>query len=69
MKSDINGISQCPKGQERYEEYYSEITQKNLVQYDYRTPKGILFSCVKSSVELCRQARDRWLENQQKEVL
>jgi hypothetical protein len=61
MKTDKNGVSQCPKGQEQYEHYFSAIAQKELVQYDYRTPNGKLFSCVKPTLELCRQARDKWL--------
>lgn len=50
-------------GEEQYEEYYSSILKKNLVQYDYRHFNGKLFSCVKPSLERCRLARDEWIEN------
>lgn len=29
-------------------------------QYDYRAEDGTLFSCVKPSLELCREARDKF---------
>lgn len=57
-----NGCAVCENGQERYEEFYSKIARKRLVQYDYRTPDGRLFSCVRKTVEACRESRDRWLE-------
>jgi hypothetical protein len=61
MKGDIQGCSSCPKGQEKYESFYSDVLRKNLVQYDYRTEEGELFSCVASSVEATRRRRDSWL--------
>ena len=61
MKSDVNGCSTCPKGQEQYEEF--TMGRKKYVQYDYRTEDGELFSCVKVSLSKCRFARDMWLAN------
>jgi hypothetical protein len=52
----------CPPGEERYEEYYSNATGTKFVQYDYRTPEGKLFSTIRKSLEACRRERDLWLE-------
>ena len=48
-------------GKEQYEKYYSSVLRKYLVQYDYRHTNGELFSCVKSTLDACRAARDQWL--------
>ncbi len=61
MKSDVNGASTCPPGQERVE-YYNMGTR---CQYDYRTPEGALFSTVAKNVEEARAKRDAWLREQQ----
>lgn len=65
MRSDINGCSTCPKGQEHYQEYYSAILRKDLIQYDYRTPEGELFSCIAPTVEIARKRRDNWLKQKE----
>ena len=64
MKSDINGCSTCPIGQEQYEEYTQKLGQKvyNLVQYDYRHTDGELFSTVAPSLEEARKRKDNWLK-------
>lgn len=63
MKTDVQGCSTCPKGEERYETYYTRLFRKKVkrVQYDYRHINGELFSCVKPSLFACRKARDLWL--------
>lgn len=74
MITDTSGCSTCPVGEERYEFYHSPITCKRKIfsencqchegqkiQYDYRDFSGKLFSCVKSSIEECRIARDKWI--------
>lgn len=65
MKSDINGCSTCQAGREQYEFYTQTVGRKRrrLVQYDYRTPDGQLFSCVAASLEDARGRRDTWLAN------
>ena len=63
MKSDVMGCSTCEAGDESYETYYSRASMRNLVQYDYRTPEGRLFSTVAPSIEKCRERRDLWLKN------
>lgn len=59
MKTDINGCSTCPKGQEHYEEF--SIRGRTYVQYDYRDSAGELFSTVAASVEIARKRRDEWM--------
>lgn len=49
-------------GEEQYDEYYSDVLRKTVVQYDYRDDRGALFSTVKPTLEKCRTARDKWLE-------
>lgn len=59
MKTDNNGVSTCPKGEERYERFpYRRDTR---VQYDYRDYDGMLFSGVFQTLEMARDARDKWL--------
>jgi len=36
-----------------------------MVQYDYRAPDGVLFSCVGKSLPICRARRDEWLAKRQ----
>ena len=62
MKTDVNGCSTTAAGQEQWEDYYSIVTRRNLVQYDYRTPEGKLFSCVAQSLTVARARRDAWLK-------
>lgn len=59
--NDKNGCSTCEKGQENYETFFSSIMKRELVQYDYRTESGKLFSCVRNTLEECRELRDKWL--------
>lgn len=61
MKSDNRGQVDCPSGEERHEFYHSGITNRNMIQYDYRTPAGELFSCITYNLEDARKRRDRWL--------
>ena len=60
----INGVSTCTEvGTEKYERFQSGIgrRRRTLVQYDYRHTDGELFACVKSTLDECREARDKWL--------
>ncbi len=63
MIRDNAGCSTCPRGQEQFEEFYSELAKGMRVQYDYRTPDGTLFSTVAKTLEDARARRDRWLES------
>ena len=61
----INGVSTWTKaGTEKYEKFPTGpgSRKRTLVQYDYRHPTdGELFSCVKPTLDECREARDEWL--------
>lgn len=61
MKTDLNGVSQCQKGTENYETFYTMIGRKRtkLIQYDYRSEDGELFTCVKPTLTECRKAQQR----------
>ena len=60
MKSDKNGSSTCPAGQESYEIFF--LRGKKYCQYDYRTDDGSkFFSVVKSTLKKCREAREEFL--------
>jgi hypothetical protein len=50
-------------GQEQYEKFQSWFSGKKMafIQYDYRHTDGELFSCIKKTLELCRESRDKWL--------
>ena len=62
MKTDINGCSSTNvPSNEQYESF--TMGRKRYVQYDYRAQGGELFSCVKPTLEQCREARDEWLSN------
>lgn len=60
----VNGVSTTKApGQEQYETFSRKVgaRTKKYVQYDYRHSNGKLFSCVKPTLEACREARDAWL--------
>ena len=62
MKTDVNGCSTCPNGQEHYEKFKSSSRKLGtMYQYDYRKPTGELFSTVAKTLEECRSRRDAWL--------
>tara|TARA_R110002020_G_scaffold415842_1_gene625104 strand:+ start:440 stop:877 length:438 start_codon:yes stop_codon:yes gene_type:complete len=67
MKTQMtkNGVSTTRElGSEQFETYFSAMscgTKIKRFQYDYRHTNGELFSCVKTSLEACRDARDLWL--------
>lgn len=51
-------------GEEQHElfTFRAGRTKKRRCQYDYRDSDGTLFSCIRPTLEDCRQARDIWLE-------
>ena len=64
----INGLSTCTAaGTEKYERFQSGVgrRKRTLVQYDYRHTDGELFSCVKPTLDECRQKRDEWLRRKE----
>ena len=59
-----NGVTTTKaNGQEQYETFNRKVCgkTKTCFQYDYRHTNGKLFSCVKTTLEACRTARDEWL--------
>ena len=52
-------------GQEQHETFKSSIARKTAVQYDYRHTDGELFSCVKPTLEVCRQAKGNWIRKKE----
>jgi hypothetical protein len=60
MKTDIRGCSTCPPGAERWEPF--TLYGKTLIQYDYRTLDGDLFSQVFPNLESAHRGRDEWLK-------
>ncbi len=58
----INGVSTTTeRGSEQYENF--RVGRKTYCQYDYRHTDGELFSVVRTTLEQCREARDKWLDN------
>lgn len=60
----LNPANLAP-GQEQYEKYRDRTTKKIRYAYDYRHANGELFSCVKLTLEACRDARDKWLNTRE----
>ncbi|MDR1066726.1 MAG: DUF3873 domain-containing protein [Clostridiales bacterium] len=55
-----------PNGGEQYETYTPAIRKAGKrVQYDYRDHDGKLFSCTKKTLDECRSARDRWIDERE----
>lgn len=66
-----NGVSTCTAG-EMYEKYRTKVGRKvcMMYQYDFRDiASGELFSCVKSTLDECRAARDKWLTAKRRRVV
>jgi len=64
MKTDINGCSTCPPGEDHYEFY--TFRGQEYIQYDYRHTNGELFSCVAKTLTEARARRDEWLSKFEK---
>lgn len=55
-------------GEEQYEKFKASRKLPVAYQYDYRDTDGELFSCVKKTLEACRQAKDAWVSNRKAET-
>ncbi len=66
MRTDVQGCSTCPAGEERYEKYTAKIGRERVTryQYDYRHISGELFSTISKTLERCRQKRDEWMRKE-----
>lgn len=61
----VNGVTTTKApGQEQYEYYTSRVGRKpkKYCQYDYRHTDGTLFSCVRPTLDACREARNEWMK-------
>lgn len=61
----VNGVTTTKTpGQEQYEKFSRKSggKTKTYFSYDYRDLDGELFSCVKPTLEACREARDKWID-------
>ena len=58
MKSDKNGCSSCKPNEEKFE--VMEYNGREYCQYEFRNLSGALFTCVKSTLEKCRIAKDKY---------
>lgn len=60
----LNGVSTCTEaGTEKYEKFQIGMgrRRRTLIQYDYRSVDGELFSCVKPTLDECRAECNKWL--------
>lgn len=48
-------------GEEQHHEYFSDVLKRYMVQYDYRSKDGRLFSTVAPTLETAKERRNRWL--------
>jgi len=62
----MNSPKFLENGEEQFESYFSRISKRNFIQYDYRHSDGELFSCVANTVEEARNKRDKWIEKRSK---
>ena len=52
-------------GKEQIEIFRNRITKKKSVQYDYRDHDGELFSCIRSTIKDCWQAKVDWIKKKE----
>ncbi len=52
-------------GQEQYETFTA--ARNPYYQYDYRHTDGELFSCIKRTLEACRQAKENWINKKEEQ--
>lgn len=52
--------------QEQFEEFVSTSNKKIYIQYDYRDENGKLFSCIKPTLNECREEKNNWIKRSQK---
>jgi hypothetical protein len=65
-----NGCSVCESGKEKYTKcILGAFLGKEYYQYDYRHTDGELFSTLQETLELCREKRDKWLNEKKAKTL
>ncbi|MFV0507340.1 MAG: DUF3873 family protein [Bacteroidales bacterium] len=68
MKTNRNSAcTSCAERQEVYTKFHpTHLPQQTFFQYDYRDTYGELFSTVGGTLEICRERRDKWLQQRKK---
>ena len=61
----MTSVSTCKPGEEKYEEFWSDILKKYMVQYEYRSFEGKLFTCVAPNLDIARHRCYKWLQEPQ----
>lgn len=61
MTTDNTGTAVTDNGMEQWQTFRSSVTHRRMVQYNFCTTSGKLFSCVARSLEKARIKRDVWL--------
>lgn len=51
--------------EEQFERFYSRVLRKDVLQYDYRSSDGKLFSCIAPDLPTARSSRDAWVRTQE----
>ena len=59
-KIQQNGCSTCQPGQEKWDFFHNPFLKKNLVEYEYRTDAGRLFTGIFPTLEKAREVRASW---------
>jgi hypothetical protein len=67
MKTDINGLSTCPIGEEQYE--LMPYRRDTRIQYDYRDVDGELFSGIFENLEKACKERNNWRKEKYKDII
>jgi hypothetical protein len=66
MRTDKQGCSTCQPGREQWESFYvnpGTIRERLMIQYEYRSPEGALFTTVQSTLAKCIALKDEWESN------
>jgi hypothetical protein len=50
----------CKVGEEKFKEFHPK-GRGAVVQYDYRSAEGELFSCTGKDIDSCRKKKEDWL--------
>ena len=58
----MTSVSTCKPGEEKYEEFWSDVLKKYMVQYEYRSFEGKLFTCVAPNLDIARHRCYKWLQ-------
>ena len=65
MSKSLGAVSTCQEGEEKYVYFNLMPRQRRksrYLQYEWRDPAdGALFSCIGSTLEVCREKRNVWL--------